>query len=247
VGATDLVLVFVKSMHTAESIRGARCLASQQTCFVTLQNGLGNAEAIAEIVGVENVVAGVTYRGAKLLGPGHVYETGSGKVFMGELAGESTARLHAIARVFRGAGFEVETTDRVMERIWTKVMINICISAMAAVTGLRTRETAEIAEARRLMRHLLDEAADVAERDGISLPRDQIFATALDVFRAQGDNKASMLVDVEMGRPTEVDSISGAVVRRAEEQGMESPYNRAMTLLVKILEAKGSRSCSGDQ
>ncbi len=238
IGTVDLVMVFVKSMHTADAVRGALDLIGKDTSFLTLQNGLGNYETLSEILGPDRVVAGVTYRGAKVLEPGHVYNTGSGETVIGELDGRATQRLERIAEAFNRAGLVTRISSNVVETIWRKVTVNVCVSAMAAVTGLKTRELVEVPPAAKLMRLLLDEAVGIARASGVVLSSDELYCNAVAVFRAQGENKASMLVDIEEGRKTEVDAISGAVVRQAQRLGMAAPYNEAMTLLVKALEAR---------
>ncbi len=236
IGQVDLVIVFVKSMHTTEAVRGATSLVGSGTIFLSLQNGLGNFEAIGSIVGIERVLVGVTYRGAKVLKPGHVYNTGSGEVVIGELDGKRTERLERVADALNRAGIETSISTNVIETIWRKVMVNVCVSALAAVTGLKTRELAEVTPAPVLMRLLLDEAVRIAAASGVLLLADELYEKALAVFRAQGENKASMLVDIEQGRRTEIDSINGAVVREARKRGLECPYNETLTLLVKVLE-----------
>lgn len=237
-GTVDLVIVFVKSMHTVAAVRAAAPLIGEKTLFLTLQNGLGNAEAIADEVGPERVIAGVTYDSAALAGPGKVRLTNSGATFIGELDGPSSSRVERVVAAFAGAGISAEPTDNGRGLIWGKVLINSVFNATCAITGYLSGEIGKHAPALEWAALVGAETAAVASAVGVQLPYDDPVEKVLQTAKGAGASKASMLQDIEAGRLTEVDHINGAVVRAGEKFGVQTPYNRALTLLVHMLEAK---------
>ena len=125
VGVVDLVLFQVKSYATEKAIRDALPMIGERTVVLTLQNGLGNVEKIAAVVGRERVLAGTTAHGATVLGPGEIYHAGRGPTVIGEVDGRITDRVKAIAATFNRAGIETEVTDNIMGAIWTKMLANV--------------------------------------------------------------------------------------------------------------------------
>ncbi len=235
VGKADLVILFVKTYHTEKAVSDALVLEKENTVFLTLQNGLGNEDAIGRRVDRGKVLLGVTNQGATLLGPGTIRHGGSGKTYLGELDGRVTDRVREITQVFLNAGIETEVSTAIQSPIWEKFLINIGINALAAVTGLRNGQLLEHPETVMLMDALVSEAVEVARQKGIPVegnPIDKVKAVA----EATKTNRCSMGQDLDHHRRTEIDVINGAVVREAERLGLSVPYNRMLTNLVKVIE-----------
>ncbi len=239
VGTADLMLVFVKSYHTRAAVKSTLPIVGEDTLVLTLQNGLGNAETIAELVGPERVVAGVTAHGATMLGPGRVRHAGVGDTHVGELSGEITPGLRELALTLSAAGIATEASADVLSLLWSKIIINVGINPLTAITGLRNGQLLDYPATEELMELAVQEAVAVAAAKGIRLMYDDPVKRVKEVARATGQNRSSMLQDLERGRPTEIDAINGAVVRAGEELGVSVPTNRVLTLLVKALEQKG--------
>lgn len=237
VGPVDLVLVQVKSTETGAAARGSRPLIGGETIFLTLQNGLGNREAIAAVVGEERVLAGVKYDSAAMVGPGHVRHTNVSTTYVGEMDGRTTPRVERIAAVFSESGIPTRVSDRLLDLIWGKLLVNAAANAAAAITGRTAGELVGYAGSRELTSLVAEETAAVARAVGAHPPDDPA-AKVRQALDAAGDSKPSMLQDVERGRWTEIDSINGAVVREGERVGVPTPYNRALTLLVRAIEAR---------
>ena len=237
VGPVDLVLVQVKSTDTAPATRAARPLIGDETIFLTLQNGLGNREVIAAIAGEERALAGVTYDSAVMVGPGHVRHTNISRTYVGELDGRTSPRVERIAATFSAAGIPTSVSDSLLDLQWGKLLVNAAANAAGAITGCTAGELVRHASSRDLTRLVAEETAAVARAVGAHPPDDP--ATKVhQALAAAGDSKPSMLQDVERGRWTEIDSINGAVVREGERVGVSTPYNRALTLLVRAIEAR---------
>jgi 2-dehydropantoate 2-reductase len=235
IGKADLVIFFVKTYHTEKAASDALVLQKEGTLFLTLQNGLGNEEAICKQVDPRNVMLGVTNHGATLLGPGHIRHAGWGKTYIGELDGKVTDRIKQIALVFNQAGIETEVTSSIRELVWDKLFINIGINALTALTGLKNGQLLDHPETLRLVEALVSEAVEVARKKGIFIkenPLEKVKAVA----EATRQNRSSMGQDFDYKRRTEIDAINGAVVGEAEQLGISVPYNRMITDLIKVIE-----------
>jgi 2-dehydropantoate 2-reductase len=241
VGEVELVLLFVKSYDTAKAVRGSMPLIGGDTYVLTLQNGLGNIEAIAEAVGLGRVLGGTTSHGSTLLGPGEIRHAGIGPTVVGALERGSRGMAEKVADTFKGAGLHTKVSSDVRGDIWGKVLVNLGINALTALTGLRNGQLLEVPELRRLMRLAVEEGMRVATADSVDLGSLDHVAHVYEVAEATAANRSSMLQDVERGRRTEIDALNGAVVGLGERLGVETPVNTALTALVKGLEHRASR------
>lgn len=235
IGKADLVIIFVKTYHTEKAVSDALILQKEDTVFLTLQNGLGNEETICKKVNRKKVILGVTGQGATLLGIGHIRHGGSGKTHLGELGGKITDRVTQIAQMFLKAGIETEVSSHIHDLVWEKLLMNVGINALAALTGLKNGQLLDYPETLRLMEALVSEAVEVARRKEIQIegnPIDRVKA----VIEATRENRCSMGQDLDYKRRTEIDAINGALVREAARLGIPVPYNQAITDLVKAIE-----------
>ncbi|NPV70710.1 MAG: 2-dehydropantoate 2-reductase [Firmicutes bacterium] len=234
-GPSDLVIVFVKSYHTGAALGGASALFGEGTVALSLQNGVGQLEAMSAVIGRERVLLGTTAQGATMLGPGRVRHGGSGETIVGEPDGGVSPRVERIVEAFNASGIEARADAGILSHIWGKVIVNVGINALTALLGVRNGEILEIPEARRLMRTLVLEARDACSAKGIRLPYSDVAGKVESVAAATAQNRSSMLQDVSAGRQTEIDYINGAIVREAASLGVPAPANEIMTLLVRAL------------
>lgn len=238
VGTAELVLVFVKSTATEKAVRGARALFGEETTVLTLQNGLGNVEQIASVVPLSRIIAGTTAQGATVLGPGEIYHAGEGPTAIGELQGPPTERVERIAEAFNSAGISTQISENVMGLIWAKLLVNVGINALTALTGLKNGELLQFPETVELMEMAVMEAWEVAKAKGIEIPLEDPVSHAKEVAKLTADNRSSMLQDVSNKRKTEIDNINGAVVREGRALGIKTPVNATLTNLVLMMERK---------
>ena len=236
VGTADLVLVFVKSAFTEEATRGALPLFGGNTTAITLQNGLGNVEKIASVVGEERVTAGVTSHGSTMLGPGKIRHAGVGETLVGELDGRITERIRRIADALNTAGIETKVTDNIQGAIWGKLIVNVGINPLTALTGLLNGQLLDFKETEELLEMVVGEAAEVAKRKGIRLTYDGPISHVKEVCRLTAANKSSMLQDVMNKRRTEIDVINGAIVKEGERIGVPTPANKVVTNLISVIQ-----------
>lgn len=234
----DVVLICVKATQTKTAARSiAQWLPSEAT-ILTLQNGLGNLKVLRETLGEHRVLGGVTSEGATLIGPGHAKHAGKGETFIGPAKTDPGRKnpIHAIVEAFNNAGFHTEATDEVEDLIWGKLIVNVGINALTAITGLKNGRLPQIEATRTIMEGAVKEAVRVAEAKGVRLPYAAPLDRVLAVCRSTADNVASMLQDTLAKRPTEVDFINGAIVREGNKAGIPTPVNLLLTCLVKTLQ-----------
>ena len=233
-GPRDLVIIFVKSTQTKAAAQTARALAGAGGAVMTLQNGMGNADSIAEHFPPERILAGTTAIGATLLGPGRIRHAGVGPTVVG--AWRPSAQGHQLARRMAGAfgraGIETEVVDDVRGVIWNKLLINVGINAITALTGIKNGQLLELEMTRELSRVAVEEAMRVARAQGIPIRPDAV-DVVFEVAEATAANRSSMGQDVDNERPTEIDAINGYIVRESKRLGLEAPVNFSLTALIE--------------
>ena len=235
IDTTDLIIVFVKSTHTRTALDGLPSKFTENTDVLTLQNGLGNPETIADFVPQENVIAGVTAHGATLEGPGQIFHAGSGPTTIGRYFGDSDTRTQTIAELFTTAGIETDVSVTIQDDLWEKVLVNIGINAPTAIARVENGRLVTTEPGEALIETAVAEAARVARSEGCDI-RDDVIQYVKDVAAATGENRSSMLQDVEAGRKTEIDYLHGAIVDRAERNELPAPVNRTLANVVRLTE-----------
>jgi 2-dehydropantoate 2-reductase len=242
IGPVDTVFVFVKGPQTAEAAAAMAPLVGSSTTVVTLQNGLGNADVLCEWVDPERLVVGVTYDGATMRGVGHVAHTGRGPSYVGPYRRDASMdRAEGVADLLRTAGFDTRATEGVETEIWRKLIHNSACLPVAALTGLRAAELVAPGPTVELIDELATEATAVARRLGHPIETDERIERIHTVLGAAGKGVVSMLADVMAHRPTEIDTINGAVVRAAASTSQDVPLHRAMIALIRGLESTWTR------
>ena len=236
IGAADLVIVFVKSTQTAQAAQTAAKLISTTGMVLTLQNGMGNADILAVGLGGDRVLAGTTSHGATLLGPGMIRHAGIGATTIGLWQGADSTKTESVADLFNRAGIETSVTVDVRSLIWGKLLINVGINAITALTGIKNGEITEFPAARHLAEMAVREAMTVAKAQGISVRKD-VVEHVLQVAQATAANRSSMGQDVDNQRQTEIGAINGVVVEYAKKADIAVPVNEALTCLVETLQA----------
>jgi 2-dehydropantoate 2-reductase len=232
----DFGIVATKAMHTAAAVE-ATAAAFTDGCVATVQNGLGNEEAIAKHI--ERVIRGTTFPAGKLLEPGHVQWDVKGDTTLGPFEPQPAPldEVERLAEACTRAGMPTTAVRDARGPQWRKVIFNAATNPVGALTRLTHGRVCEDPELRRLVSGLVDEGKAVAGAQGIELdadPEDLIDHAAKP--EVAYNHKASMLQDVEAHRPTEIDYLNGGVVRFGEENGVPTPLNRAIWSLVKGLE-----------
>jgi len=238
------IFIFVKAYDTAAAAETAAVFAAPETSLVTLQNGLGNVEALVRRFRPARIIAGTTAQGATELGPGRVRHAGFGLTVMGSATGPPNEPVEELANTLRGAGLEVALTDDVTSAIWSKLVVNCGINAVGALTRLPNGAVVADAGAAAVLSAAVQEAAAVAAAKGIALACGAPVEHAKQVCRATARNVNSMLQDMLRQRRTEVNAINGALARAGDEVGVATPVNDALAALVGAVERGYARQAS---
>jgi 2-dehydropantoate 2-reductase len=237
-GTVDLVILLVKSFHTQEAMQANAGLVGPQTTVLSLQNGLGHEDILAEIVGRERIIAGKTYVGGVLLGPGEIIAGVHGKeTVIGELDGRISQRVREIAEVFTAAGLATQVSSNIVGTIWDKLLVNVSTGALSGITRLPYGPLYQLPEIEAAAIAAVEEAMAVAVASGVQLTtRDARSAWLKASAGLPADFKTSMLQSLEKGSVTEIDFINGAVVRWGERCGVPTPVNRTLVACIKGIE-----------
>jgi len=235
IGVVDLVVVFVKAYLTRDALEYGLPLVGGKTLFLTLQNGLGNVESMTAVVDGARVVAGVTSQGSTMVGPGRVRHGGKGPTFVGQVGRGITPEVELIASVLNDSGIPTEPCDSIERLIWEKLLVNVGINAVTAITGLRNGELLDLEETKILMAMAVEEAKEVALKRGIPVEGDPV-ERVFEVCGATARNRSSMGQDIDNRRRTEIEFINGAIVKEGKALGVPTPVNATLTYLVKALE-----------
>ncbi len=232
----DLIILAVKSYDTDSAMSIIKEVVGDSSTVLSLQNGLDNEIRIAEVVGQERTLGGVTSHGFTFIEPGHVHHAGTGETVVGEMNGEETERIRKIASALSSVGIETGISKNIQSEIWTKGIVNAGINPLTALTRLQNGYLLKIPALERLLEITCRECMSVADAAGIALLNCDIIEKTKNVARLTSENKSSMLQDIEKGRRTEIDSINGKIVEVGKEHGVETPVNSALVSLIKGIE-----------
>ena len=238
VGVAELVIVLVKSFQTDAAMRGAAALVGPDTLVLSLQNGLGHEAILADIVGRERVLAGKTYVGGVLRGPGHIQSGVVGKAtYIGELDGRVTPRVQAIADAFNAAGLATTVSENIVGTMWDKLLVNVATGALTGITRLTYGQLYDDALLKATSLAAVAEAIAAAQAAGVKLSMtdpEQAWTLAAEGLPAAF--KTSMLQSLEKGSITEIDFINGSVVRYGQQYGVPTPVNATLVACIKGIE-----------
>ncbi|SAK83182.1 2-dehydropantoate 2-reductase [Caballeronia temeraria] len=243
-GAADksphVLLVFTKSMHTRAALSGIEHLLGETTAVLTLQNGLGNVEAIRDFVPLSNVLVGVTTWPADLVGPGSVSSHGEGTIRMMSADGERTPKVNAVAEALNSAGLNCQIDDNVWAAIWEKVAFNAALNSICAVTGTTVDQLGLLEDSKSLALAVAAEVVSVANASGVSADLNVCSANIVHAIEQHKGHKPSMLQDVLARRKTEIEGINGAVVEVARKLNVSVPHTETLAKLVKLIDARNA-------
>ena len=237
----DLAVMAVKAHQTAAAAQSLPVLLAPGGVGLSLQNGLGNLEAMARVLGPERLLAGITYLGVTRQAAGQILYAGKGEVLIGAPPGSrvSAGETEAAAALFRRAGFTCRSVPDIEVLLWDKLLINAGINPLTALLRVPNGALPDLPEAWSLAAAAAAEVQAVARAIGLNLTGDPA-ARLLQVCTATARNRSSMLQDVLAGRATEVESLNAQVAERGAAVGVATPVNDLLTRLVRSLEASAA-------
>ena len=235
---TDIVLVQCKGTATHQAALAMTHLADAGAVFISFQNGLGNEDVLADVLGLENVLGGLTSMAGAQTGPGQIRDFDRVPSYIGEWGGGISVRAEAVAAAFTAAGLETYASIDIRMDIWKKLIGNMAMSAVSGVTNLTSVEILRLEPLRKVCYAALDEAISIARSQDINLDRD-VVVKGLELMTAPGgtgNNKSSLCLDVLARRPSEVEFIYGVPLQLADEAGLAVPTLRSLYGFVKGIE-----------
>jgi 2-dehydropantoate 2-reductase len=238
----DVILLCVKSFATQEACRQLRSWLASCGLIVSVQNGLGNLEIIAQEFGKSRTIGARVIFGAQVARPGLVTVTVyAAPVLLGaldpELPGEKLAR---VAADLNRAGIPTEVVADIVPPLWDKVLYNCALNPLGAILGAPYGALGDDPQTCELMRLIIEEIYRVARAKGVKLHRPE----AADYFRHFLENLVpptaahwpSMWQDLQAGRRTEIEALNGAICRYGREMGVPTPYNETVSRLIRFIE-----------
>ena len=242
VKSADVVLFQCKAFANPAAAASVAHLFKGPTVAISFQNGLGNEEALAKVLGADRVLGGLTAQAGRVEGPGVVRNFGDLPTYIGEMKGGLSERATAIAEAFTRHGLPTHASADIKRDKWKKLLGNVGLSAISGVTDLRSMDIMAVPALKAVVFRAVDEAAAVARAEGVDLDA----AEAREVLSklvdpkggGTGTSKSSLNGDLANRRPTEVDYIYGTVARLGRERGVPTPTIDALIGIVKGLESK---------
>jgi 2-dehydropantoate 2-reductase len=234
------VLFCVKTLDTEEAARSLKPTLAPGAIVVSLQNGVDNVERIRAASGID-ALPSVVYVAAALPEPGHVKHSGRGDLVIGEFPNHvpvatEPARSDLVAELFVSGGVPCRISENIEVDLWTKLVMNCAGNAVSALARTNYGRAARDADTRELMSKVIAEAMAVARGVGVKLPDVDLVAAGLKLAEALGEATSSTAQDIVRGKPTEIGSLNGYVVKRGEELGIATPVNFTLYALVSLLE-----------
>ncbi|MBW2555161.1 MAG: ketopantoate reductase family protein [Deltaproteobacteria bacterium] len=235
----DLTLLTVKSYDTIDIIRNYVHTIGKSILTVSLQNGLGNLEAIADILGKDKAIGGRVIFGAELVEQARVKVTVyADKVVLGSLKyGVPLEKVEEIAELFDNSGIPTSSTEEIEKFIWGKVLYNCALNALSCLLEVNYGKLLENPQTKTIMENIVRELFKVLHGEKVVVDWNEADEYIKELFDhlipATYDHYSSMLQDIRTGKKTEIDALNGKVVAMAEEMGLDLPVNRVITSLVK--------------
>ena len=242
VGVVDAVLVGVKAWQVTEAAQAMRPLVGPETFVVPLQNGVEAPDQLAAVLGAEHVLGGLCRVVSSVVEPGYIRHVGlEPYVAFGELDNHTTERAERLRQAFVRAGVAVEIPPDIQAALWEKFLFIASFSGVGAVTRAPAGVLRSMPETRRMLEQAMREVLAVARAREIALPEEVIRRTVALVDSLPAGGTASMQRDIMAGRPSELETQNGAVVRLGQEAGVATPLHTFIyhSLLPLELQARG--------
>ena len=238
IGYQDLVIVFVKGIHTYQALNDNQSILGPNTIVMTLQNGAGNNRDIAQFVSKEQIIVGTSSHNSVSLELGKFYHSGCGPTNIGPdyLCEKSLQKVHTIASALKEGGLTVNIMENIQEVLWQKLVVNCGINALSTLMQCRIGEIYTNPHLWDLCKKIVYECVLIAEADGTYLNRKDALMVVQNVCKNDADGYASMYQDRQNRRLTEIDRINGTVAKLGWEYQIPAPYNSMLVTQIHAME-----------
>lgn len=238
-GDVDLVILFVKSLFSRDALKENSHIIGGNTYVMTLQNGAGHEDIISEFVPIERIIIGTTEDNGAVIDTGYVRRGGNGKTNLGMLVPDKDNMLVKLQENFNKCGFDTHIYENIQQLIWNKLFTNVSLSVLTGILQVPIGYISKDKYAWEMTVTLIKEALAAAKALGLQFNEDDVIESVRKVTVNSPEGLTSIYADLKAGRRTEVDTISGAVVRAGEQTGVDVPSHRMIVNMVHAMENKG--------
>ncbi len=236
-GIADVILFTTKTYQTDEAALLIKPLIGPNTVVVSLQNGIDSADRIGAVVGLQHMLGGTTWCSVALEAPGVIGQYSQfRRIALGEFNGQTTSRLQFVCDAFNAAGFTVELCDDILKVLWTKFVFIAPVMLIGSLTRMTFGDYRNVPEARAVLLEAINEVSALAKASGVKLDADVAAQTLAFIDSGEPGIKPSMQRDVESGKPSELESMIGAVVRLGIKHNVPTPVMRFAYAMLKPRE-----------
>ena len=238
VGPCDLCILATKSSGVGPAAQAAAPVIGPDALVLTIQNGLGAGERIAQHMPTQNVLLGVADGfGASMKGPGYAHHNNMKLIRIGEMGGGVTDRLKHVEAVWQEAGFNAKAFENINQLIWEKFLCNVTFSAPCTSFNATVGELMDHPDHWQIALGAMHEAYAIAQAKDVPLSFDDPVAYVTAFGAGMPQARPSMLLDHMAGRVSELDAINGIVPVMGRQMGIATPYNDTLTAIVRQREA----------
>jgi 2-dehydropantoate 2-reductase len=224
IGPVDLVLFCTKTYNTEQAAQKIIPVIGPDTTVLSLQNGVDAAERIGAVIGMQHMIGGATWISSAVESPGVIKQVSQfRRVVMGELDGKLTPRLRSIHQALEETGITVEISENILKVLWTKFVFISAASSLGSLTRLPMGDYRSVTETRAMLTRLMGEVEAVARAHGVALDENVVQQSLAFMDNAAPHIKASMQLDVDSGRRSEIESMVGVIGRKGREVGVPTP------------------------
>lgn len=238
IGEVDLIILFVKALFSKAALSGNKNLIGEHTYVMTLQNGSGHEDILSEFVKEDHIIIGTTEDNGAVLGLGHIRHGGAGRTNVGMLVEDKEGFLPNLKNAFDACGFDVLIHENIQQLIWDKLFTNVSLSALTGVLQVDMGFIAANVHAWTMTQRLVHEAVEVAAAMGLTFDEKAILEKVRKTSEGSPNGCTSIRADLRDGRKTEVDTISGSVVRAARKVNVPAPTHEFIVEMVHAMEER---------
>lgn len=224
VGPVDLIIYTVKTFHNRSVITTLKPLMGEETSIITLQNGVESHELLGSVLGPSNILPGAYWASAHIQTPGVISEDVLSKLSFGEIEVTESLRALDIRKIFRDAGIEADISTDPVQVLWQKFVVLSSLAGITSAAQTRASELLKFPDARKMFLDAMEEALAIGMARGIDLS-ENLAQESLEWIDTLPDFQVSMHADFEAGRVTELDALSGAVIRLGKQIGVKTPVH----------------------
>ena len=239
--AMDLVILFVKSLYSRAALEGNKNIIGKDTYLMTLQNGSGHEDILEEFVDKSHIIIGTTEDNGEVLGAGHIRRGGVGNTNIGMLIDDNAGFLNQVKSAFDCCGFNVKIHNNIQQLIWNKLFTNVSLSAVTGILQVKIGYIRSNEYAWNMTKALIHEAVEVANKLGLDADEEKITQDVENVTVKSPEGITSICADLCAGRKTEVDTISGSVVRAANKAGIKVPTHEFVVNMIHAMEGRENK------